>query len=59
MDSLTDSAPAVSKGHKTPTQQQLHNTDFSIVPVYMALTQGVESRMQHVHLSEQFLQICS
>ena len=38
----------VSKGRKTPTQQ-LHNTDFSIVPVYMALTQGIESHMQHVH----------
>ena len=27
-------AQDVSKGHKTPTQQ-LHNTDFSIVPVCM------------------------
>ena len=29
--------------------RSLHNTDFSIVPVYMALTQGIESHMQHVH----------
>ena len=43
----------VSKGRKninTTTTQQLHNTDFSIVPVYMALTQGIETHMQHVHV---------
>ena len=33
----------VSKG------QQQHNTDLSIVSVYMALTRGFESHMQHVH----------